>query len=341
MNSGTLGSVKLNHVGVAALFASLGLTLAASGCDAPSSAPAAHVAAPHSPAWEAAYGEPMDECAAAVGPSMSGLEVGDHFEFERSKLERELEILGVEFEPSACNDWANALIAHGPSREPLDDASARTVEWPTVQERQEHAKQFDRALVGLQVAHLDDESRLIEALFAGAEASLAFGHTFTPHWRYAASERWVKTLDGWLCRDRTLLERFESRRDRLVQQLPSASHRWQVTLAALRRDDGIRQSSPERVAVTPVIDRMAKLSCDDWQSCNDGLTAISEDLQRTIDPSLRSKRLPFIPDGKDQEARAAQRTIQAAEDAHRMMDTEWLLARSVEQRGYFAGCKKK
>jgi hypothetical protein len=181
---------------------------------------------------------------------------------------------------------------------------------------------------------------MIEALFSGAEASLAFGHSFTPHWRYATSERWVKTLDGWLCRDRALLERFESRRDRLGQQLPSANHRWQVTLAALRRDDGIRQSSPERVAVTPVIDRMAKLSCDDWQSCNDGLIAISEDLKRTTDASLRSKPLPFIPDGKDKEARAAQRTIQAAEDAHRMMDTEWLLARSVEQRGYFAGCSR-
>ena len=185
------GSVKLNHVGVTAFVAWLGLPLAASGCDAPSSAPAAHVAAPHSPAWEATYGEPMDECAAAVGPSLSGLRVGDHFEFERSKLERELEMVGGEFEPSACTDWANALIAHGPSREPLDDASARTVRWPTVQERQEQTKQLDRALVGLQVAHLDDESRMIEALFAGAEASLAFGHSFTPHWRDATSARWV------------------------------------------------------------------------------------------------------------------------------------------------------
>ena len=281
------------------------------------------------PAWDAMYGAPMSACAAAVSPSLAGVTLADHVEFDISRLRRELDMRHAEPKLPACVEWANRLIAHGVSLGSLD---VTALDFRLRSEREDLANQVKRAIAGLQLAHLPDQSRLVEALLAGAESSLAFGHADIPHWRFALTERWVKTLDGWMCRDRALAERFDTRRAALSKRAPSARHRWGVVLATVRRDAEIRGGSPERVELTPVIDRLEKVRCDDWDACVDALRVVLEEVKGSFDPDLLGQQLPFVPTQKDHLARTAQRSVNAVEDARRMVLVEDVLLRNIQQR---------
>lgn len=282
------------------------------------------------PAWDAMYGAPMSTCAAAVSPTLAGVTLADHVEFDISRLRRELDMLHAEPKLPACVEWANVLIAHGVSLGSLDASTAP--DFRLRSEREDLANQVKRAIAGLQLAHLADQHRLLEALLAGAESSLAFGHANTPHWRFALTERWVRTLDGWMCRDRGLAERFDTRRAELSKRAPSARHRWGVVLATVRRDAEIRGGSPERVELTPVIDRLKKLHCDDWDACVDSLRVVLEEVKGSFDSSLLGQQLPFVPTQEDHLARTAQRSVNAVEDARRMVLVEDVLLRNIQQR---------
>ena len=241
------------------------------------------------------------------------------------------------FDLQPCVDWGTELREIEARRGDADTSIEAS--WPPLADRNMFARRLEIAIKGLQLAHRAPEERslLLLALFAGAEASLVFGETQVPGWRYSTSSLWVKAVDGWLCAEAT--KGLEKRREKLIERLPSLERRWKTLLTSMERDARIYESSLQ-ISISPVVDAMQQMKCKTWNACNAALRKLEDELKREIPAKLQYRKLSFPPKPEEKEAFAAQRLIHVTKSVRKSVMAETLLDLNTRKRGYWGACKR-